>query len=300
MYLIILMHALFGSSIPISKVLLNFSTPIFLAGIRMVVAGVLLLGYKYLRAYTDLYINKKHLWLYLQIIVVGVYLKYVLRYWSLNYMSSGKLAFLLNIGPFVAALFSYYAFNERLSFKQWLGLIIGFVGIIPMLLTTSTAEQLLGEIAFISWPELVLFIAVACHCYGMIVSRKLIKDNNHSPVMVNGVRMLGGGLLALPTAFIIEGFMPVNNVPLFIGWLAVLILISNIICHNLYLNLLKYYTVTFISLTDCLSPLFSALYGWLFLHEVITWHYYVSGIIIFLGLYLFYQDELRSVSTISP
>ncbi len=290
------MHALFGSSIPISKVLLNFSTPIFLAGIRMVVAGVLLLGYKYLRTYTDLYINKKHLWLYLQIIVVGVYLKYVLRYWSLNYMSSGKLAFLLNIGPFVAALFSYYAFNERLSLKQWLGLIIGFVGIIPMLLTTSTAEQLLGEIAFISWPELILFIAVACHCYGMIVSRKLIKDNNHSPVMVNGVRMLGGGLLALPTAFLIEGVAPVNNIPLFVGWLAVLILVSNIICHNLYLNLLKYYTVTFISLTDFLSPLFSALYGWLFLHEVITWHYYVSGIIIFLGLYLFYQDELRSIS----
>ncbi len=261
----------------------------------MVVAGTLLLTYKYVRAKTFFVLNKNHLWLYLQIIFFGVYLKYVLRYWSLTYMSSGKMAFLLNIGPFVAALFSYCAFSQKLSAKQWLGLIIGFVGIVPILLTTSTPEQLLGEIAFISWPELVLLIAVGCHCYGMIVAQKLVRDNNHSPVMINGVRMLGGGLLALLTAFLVEGFMPVNNLPLFASWLALLILMSNIICHNLYLYLLKFYTVTFIAFTDFLSPFFSAFYGWLFLDEVITWHYYASGLIVFLGLYLFYQDELTHI-----
>ncbi len=48
-----------------------------------------------------------------------------------------------------------------------------------------------------------------------------------------------------------------------------------------------------------LSPLFTALYGWILLGEMVSWHFYVSCIVVFIGLYLFYQEELQeTVSTI--
>ena len=43
---------------------------------------------------------------------------------------------------------------------------------------------------------------------------------------------------------------------------------------------------------DQVSPLFSALYGWGLLHETITWHFFASGAIVLVGLYLFHKDEL--------
>ncbi len=291
---IIALHALFGSSIPISKKLLGFVSPVFLTGIRMSIAGFLLVGFNLLRKKRIDKIPKQMWWQYAQIVFVGVYLKYILRSWALACMPAVKLVFLLNVAPFVAAFLSYLVFRETLTRIQWIGLCIGILGSLPILLTSSYSEQAIGEMFFISWPECFVFLSIVAHCYGLIVSRTLIRDNNHSVSLTNGVRMLGGGLLALVTAFFIEDTSIHNMVP-FLGWLGLLIIISNVICHNLYLRLLKHYTVTFVSFSDFLSPLFAALYSWLLLHETITWHYVLSGGIVLLGLYLFHSDELKAM-----
>ncbi len=292
---IVLLHALFGTSIPISKKLLSFASPIFLIGIRMTIAGFLLFIIHFVRKRGFLTIHKRFWWQYVQIIVIGVYIKYILRSWGLAYMPATKMAFLLNLSPFVSALFSYIAFQEILTRRQWIGLCIGMLGSIPLLITSSATEYLKGEMFYVSWPELAIFGAIIAHCYGLIISRTLIRDNNHSASLTNGVRMFGGGVLALLTAFCFES-LHISNVGQFVGWLAILILISNIICHNLYLRLLKYYTVTFVSFADFLSPLFIALYSRLFLKEVITWNYIASGVLVFGGLYIFYMDEEHVVS----
>ncbi len=299
MFSVIAMDALFGLSLPISKILLQYAPPFFLSGIRMFIAGIILLAFNYFRGSSKTKANTQlktaHIYLYAQIIFFGVYLKYILRYWGLSHMSSIKLSFLLNMSPFMAAFFSYLAFSEKLTKKQWIGILIGFLGLIPVLLVKSGGEATWGELFFISWPEIAIIAAVASHCYGMIIARKLIKHNNYSSSMTNGIRMFGGGVLALLTAFMFEGFFPVTDVVPFAGWLALLLVLSNIICHNMYLQLLRKYSVTFLSFTDFLIPLFTAFYGWAFLHEAITWHYVVSTPLVFAGLYLFYQDELGSI-----
>jgi drug/metabolite transporter (DMT)-like permease len=61
----------------------------------------------------------------------------------------------------------------------------------------------------------------------------------------------------------------------------------------LYGYLLKKYTATFLAFAGFLGPLFSAFYGWLFLSEVITWHFYLSAVLVFAGLYMFYKHELE-------
>jgi drug/metabolite transporter (DMT)-like permease len=75
-----------------------------------------------------------------------------------------------------------------------------------------------------------------------------------------------------------------------------MVFISNILCHNIYAGLLRKYSATFMSFTSFLSPIFAAFYGWAFFQEEITWHFYVSIAIVLVGLYLFYQDELKKKS----
>lgn len=222
-----------------------------------------------------------------------MYTAYIFRFWGLQHLTSSKTALLFNSSPFFTAMYSYIFFNEKMTIKQWIGLVIGFLGLIPILLTTSLAEQVYGEFFYLSWPEVAILVAVSLHSYGWIVVRKLIRNKDHSPSMVNGICMLFGGILALLTTPFIEKLQPIDNLSSFIGWLSYVIIVSNIICHNLYGYLLKHYSATFLSFCGFVVPIFAGLYGWGFLHEKITWHFYLSCFIVFIGLYLFYQDELK-------
>lgn len=294
MILLILWQALWAASIPLSKILLSYSPPIFLAGIRMASAGVLLLGYHYLIKRDKIALPQADWWLYLQVIFFGIYAKYILRYIGLSSMSSVKFAFMLNITPFCVALGSYLVFQERVLYRQWIGLMIGFIGFIPILLTNTVSN------AFITWADCAVIAEMAAHSYSVILLRKLVRDKGHTSSMTNGIRMFGGGILALMTSWYTESTLSVQGGSNFFIGLALLIILSNIICHNWHLFLLKKYSATFLTFTDFLSPLFVSLYGWIFFHEVMTWHYAVSAVCVVIGLYLFYYDELSKQNEKKP
>jgi drug/metabolite transporter (DMT)-like permease len=298
MFFIFILQAFWASSIPISKVLLGLMSPIFLAGIRMSIAGSFLLGYYYLYMRQHFTLTHKHWFAYAQIIFFGIYLKYLFRYWGLSHLPTAKMAFITNITPFLVALFSYLFLKEKLSKIQWLGLCIGFMGLMPVLLAKGSSMTLWGQHTTISWPEFAILAECGAHGYALVLMRNMVKNLGYSSGMANGIRMFGGGVLALITAYFVEGTAPLQCCDLlpFIGWLTILILLSNVICNNFYVYLMKYYTATFLSFTDFLSPIFVGIYGWFFLHETITWHYFASGGIVFAGLYLFYQHELSMTS----
>jgi drug/metabolite transporter (DMT)-like permease len=295
MTLIVLLYALFGSSFPMCKVLLNYTTPLFLLASRLLLAGPLLLLYQYIWGRHAFKVEKGHIWYFLQIIVLGMYFNYLFRFWALVDLPSWKVSFLFNASPFFSALYSYIFFKEKMTRIQIIGLLIGCIGLIPILMTTSLAEQSFGEIFFISYEELLVLAAVALHSYCWILIRILVRTHAYTPMMINGVGMTMGGLLALATSFYYEGSFPVTDSMKFIQWLSIIVLVSNILCHNLYAHLLRFYSATFMSFAGFLSPLFSALYGWGLLQETITWHFFISCIIVFIGLYLFHKDELTKM-----
>ena len=139
--LIILMYALFSTSFSAGKILMQYTSPIFLVGVRFFLAGAILLFYQFVWAKKRIHIKKSQLWLYAQIIIFGIYAAYVLRFFGLKYLTSSKTAFLFNSSPFFTALYSYAFFNDRMTKKQWLGLIIGFIGLIPILLVSILLSQ---------------------------------------------------------------------------------------------------------------------------------------------------------------
>jgi drug/metabolite transporter (DMT)-like permease len=111
--------------------------------------------------------------------------------------------------------------------------------------------------------------------------------------MINGFSMFVGGCLAFATSLLFEGPQTMADPGSLISWLAIVIIISNIVCHNLYAHLLRKYSATFLSFAGFLGPLFSAFYSWVFLSEKITWHFFASASIVFIGLFLFYRHEFE-------
>jgi drug/metabolite transporter (DMT)-like permease len=177
-----------------------------------------------------------------------------------------------------------------------LGLLVGFSGFIPILLTQTVSEESTGQLFFLSWAEIAVICAAVCSVYGWILLRQLVKENGYSPLMANGLSMLMGGGMALMHSAAVENWnpVPVSSYIPFFECAILLIIISNLIAYNLYGFLLKKYTATFMSFAGFTTPLFTALFGWFFLGETVTWPFYLSAGIVFSGLLVFYQEELKT------
>jgi len=296
MFPVILLYALFASVFTIAKTGLDYAQPLFLVGSRMLMAGIIMLTYQFFCNRKEFTFNKAHFWRVFRLALFNIYLTNVFEFWGLKYLTSFKTCFIYSLSPFVSAILSYFMFADKMSFKKVMGLVIGFIGFLPILMYgSSSAEEQTGRFFFLSWAEIAVIFAAISSVYGWILLKQLVQENGYSPFMANGLSMVIGGTMALTHSLFVETWapLPITQVFPFLECALLLILVSNLICYNLYGYLLKHYSATFISFAGFTTPFFTALFGWFFLGEVVTWPFYVSATIVLTGLYTFYQEELR-------
>lgn len=290
MFLILLMQLLYGCTFTISKILISFAPPMFVIGIRMTLAGGLLtmlalLFNKYRQRFDSLS------WIYLlQVSFFGICLPYLLRYWALQYLPVIKTAIIYNTAPFGSFIFSYFLLNEKSTLRKWLGLCIGFLAIIPVLI----AGRDLGAQAFwfLSWPEIAMLAAVMSFSYGWVIMKKLITRTKASPFSINGISMFLGGICALLASSALETNQSIQNPSQFFLWLSLIILITNVICYNLYAYLLTRYSATLLSLAGLMAPVSAAVTSWYWFGEKLTLDIVASAILVLIGFVVFYYEEL--------
>jgi len=312
MILVCFLYMLFASTFIFGKLALSYCDPLFFIGVRMIIGGSLLLGYQYFFNRKQWKFSLRNSGLYSQIILFHIFCAFVLEFWALKYVTASKACLIYNLSPFLTALYAYLFFSERLNTKKWLGLAVGFGGLLPVLLAPSLIEDQVGGVFNISWPEMALLGAVASSAYGWIVMKKLL-HKQYSFIMVNGIGMFGGGILAFVSSLLIEGtptlkmpevknfldtaiqniFSSYAPVVLLMIYMAILIVIANIICYNIYGYLLSRYSPTFLSFAGFTTPLFAALFDWMLMGEIISWPFVISVMLTFWGLYIFYLQEIK-------
>ncbi len=295
-FLIVAMYAVWSSVFSLGKLALTFSSPIFLTGFRMMLAAILLLGYLAIRKRSQFKMEKKQ-WISLFLLgFFSVYLTNICEFWGLQHLSAAKACFIYSLSPFFAAFFSYIYFKEKMNRKKWIGLGIGFIGILPVLFTQTGSEELF-QTNFLSLPTLSVMAAVLFSVYGWILLRVNLKNTEISPLMANGISMLFGGALALIHSFFADTWSPIpiqaGHSGEVIRGVIIMTGLFNIVCYNLYGLMLRKYTATFLSFMGLLSPIFASLNGWLFLGEPLSWTIFLSTFIVSSGLSLVYYAELK-------
>ena len=243
MFFVVLLYTLFASVFVIGKTGLEYTTPLFLVGTRMFLAGLILLAYQMFFKSGGLNIQKKHLWRFILLAFFNIYITNVCEFWGLRYLTSAKTCFIYSLSPFVAAILSYLILGELMTKKRWQGLIVGFLGFIPVMITSSATEELTGQLFVFSWAELAVVTAACTSVYGWILLRQLVSENNYSPLAANGISMTLGGAMALVHSLCSETWdpVPVTQFVPFLECAFALLIISNLICYNLYGWLLKRY-----------------------------------------------------------
>ena len=183
-----------------------------------------------------------------------------------------------------------------MSKKKCLGLLLGFIGFLPILWRQTKGEVSLSSIGFLSTAELSVILAAAATVVGWTVFRQLVAANV-STVSANAYSMLLGGFFSLVHSFAVESWQPL---PVYGSWTIFwqttlwMILVSSLICYNLYGYLLKRFSVTFLSFTGFIIPFLVALFSWVYLGETVTSSFFFSGVIVLLALSLFYYEEIKT------
>lgn len=294
---LILLYGLWASIFPYNKLLLSISSPLFLTGTRMTIAGLLLLGFLFIWKRSSLLVSGKNFITISLLAIIGIYSTNVLEASGLKYLPAAKTCFIYSLSPFFAAILSYIDGKEKITFKKWLGLFIGFLGFLPVLFIQAKGDTNYRQYNLFGVPELSVIGAAFCSVYGWILLRKIVKNGATSPLVANGLSMLIGGILAILHSRLSDNWTPIpvtaGKIGTFLSGTFGIIIISNVICYNLYGYMLRRFTATFISFAGLLSPIFSSIISWFVLGETLNPILIGSTFIIASGLWVIYREELR-------
>lgn len=296
MWQVFLMYALFGSIFSVGKIGIAASQPYFLTGMRMFLAGGLMLGYLYWRFPQSIKIDKSDWLLFFLIAFFNVFITNAFEFWGLQYMSAGKTCLIYSLSPFAAAVIAYFFGTETMTGKKWMGLAVGMLAFCPLMLGPWLAKETNEVSSMELLAEGALTISAITAVIGWTFVKKLTVDKNVSHMLVNAVSFLLAGGMCLVTSLAIESWdpVPVFSWPNFTWSLVYIVIIHNLICYTIYASSLQHFSVTFMAFAGLSNPLFAACFGWIFLGEVMSLAFWLAFVGIIFGLYLFYSEEKAS------
>ena len=199
----LLPFALWGTAMAAMRPLLDGASPPLVAALRILPAGLALLGVAALMGRSLAVAAEDRPWLLLFALVDATLFQGLLTR-GLAETGAGLGSVLIDSQPLLVALLARVLFAEAINPVGWLGLLIGLVGILclglpPALLRHWWLEgpRVLGEPAW-SHGELWMLGAAAAMAVGTVLSRYACRRSD--PLVVTGWHLLLGGIPLLVLA----------------------------------------------------------------------------------------------------
>jgi drug/metabolite transporter (DMT)-like permease len=301
MILIILLNVLYALMYTFSKFSLFISQPIFTTGVKVFLGGLFsLLVYVFYHDNVDFLDNFTfyNIGLIILISIFNVYFCNVLEIFALQHELVGKIAFMYNLCPFVTVLFSYIFFSHHITYKQWIGLGLGFLGFVSLFLENYAGASLTAYDIGISFSQIAIVGAVVSSVIGYAGIKVLLEKSSLSIFFINGITLCLGGILCCIHSFLteVEPFIFENFFLDFIKITLLMAVIKYVIAFNLNLFLLKKYSLNLLSFFGFTASFFGAFFGYLFFGEIMSIYNIISGVLVLIGLIMFYQEELKQES----
>lgn len=292
MFLVLILYAILAFIFPLAQMAVYAAHPLLVIGVRMMLAGSMLVGYCFLHKGMWKKIVPEDRSLFFAVALFHIYIAFVPEFWALQYISALKTTILYASTPFITAFLEYIVYGARFTLKQIMGIVCGAIGMGIIILNPDTpCSIVLHECTYPYLPEIALMFAIISAAYAWFLIKRLMYKG-YSLLAINGTAMLGGGAMSLLTMPLVQITLSsaVYDMTTFIWTTLALIFISNGIFYNLYGYLLRTYSLTFLSLAGFLSPVFGALYAWFIFHQSIQISYLFAGLFIVLGLFLYYRS----------
>ena len=280
--LLILLAIIWGSSFFNIKIATYSYDPITLALVRVIFASVpLLLLCKFSGIKIEAF-GKNWNW-YAIIGLCNIAIPFVLIAIGTAKINSYLAAILMSTTPLSGSILAHlFTKDEKLSFLKFLGVLVGFSGIILLFFdkVIINAENYLYA--------LITILGSTFYCIGGLLTLKLRNKKNEN---VTTSTTLWSVIFLLPFSLIIES--PWESKPSLISTLSLLYLgvIATGFAWLIRFRILTVNGLVFQTQVAYLIPIFGIIFGYFLMDETITWRVLVSLVIILLGIFIFKKNN---------
>lgn len=269
--LLISLAAIWGSAFMFIKISAVEFGPILLVTLRLLIAGLVFMPLL-LKKQNRLQF-KPYLPSILIIAVVSNALPFTLFAFASLGATSNMLGILNGTTAFLTTFIAYFWLKEFISSKQIVGLFLGFIGVVILVNPANGSSTILAS--------LCALVGSLCYAFNGNYLQKYHQNSNK--IVLIGWSMLFGGLLMLPLAvFNLPNQMPNFNSFLALLWLAV---VSTGIGYLAYVRLIDRIGAVKTSTLTYLLPVFSIIWGAIFLNENITLIIFGGFMFVMMGMY---------------
>jgi drug/metabolite transporter (DMT)-like permease len=289
---------LWGTAMVAMKGVIPNTTPLFMAGVRLVPAGVLVLVAATMMGRPQPKSWAAWLWISLFALVDGALFQGFLAE-GLVRTGAGLGSVMIDSQPLAVALLSGLLFGEVIGLWGWLGLGIGVLGIsligLPdqWILSLFQGGSLTLDISLqqlFQSGEWLMLLASLSMAVGTVMIRYVTRYAD--PVMATGWHMIIGGLPLFGLSGIWESQQWVN-IDLS-GWAALTYstIFGSAIAYGLFFYFASRGNLTSLSSLTFLTPVFALLFGNWFLSEVLSPLQWVGVSLTLVSIYLINQREV--------
>ncbi len=280
---LILLSAIWGASFIFLKIIAPAIGPITTTFLRLFIAGLFfLVYYKATNTKTNI---KEHIKIIAIIGLINTAIPFTLYAVAALYIPAGISAIINSMSPMFGMIFSIFLLKKSATLRGFLGILFGISGV--ALITGGGAISLSIESLYG-----IASCLIAAMCYGLssVIINRYAKDIK--PVVMAGYSQLFASLYLVP-------LLPFQNVALKINsTIIIATLILGLVCsafaYLIYYNLVveigptKTLTVTF------LIPIFSIIWGMIFLKEQVFTNTIIGMLIVLVGTRLVLTQKQRS------
>lgn len=276
--LMAVLAAIWGASYLFIKIIVGELGPMTLNVARCLVGALVLWAVVGLRRVT--LPRSPVVWARLALVgAVGIALPFSAIAWGTQHIPSGMSAILAAAMPIFTYLLVLLSGEERLSARRALGMLVGFGGIIVLML-----PQLNGAgSALALWGELAIVAAAISYAISITYVRR--KLNGLPSILISTGQVSWAMVFFVPLA-LIEG-LPQQMPSLTAGAsLLALGVLGTGVAYLIYYRLLHDVGTTATSLVSYLIPAVSVFWGWVILHERLHWTAFVALALVLGGMAL--------------
>jgi len=210
--------------------------------------------------------------------VLSMALPFFLLSWGQLYVASGFAGVTMAAVPLLVLPLAHFLIpGEQLTPRKTLGFVIGFAGVIVLIGLDAFKSSGLGlePVA-----RLACFGAAACYAFGGIITKRAPKVD---PFAFAAAATMLAAIIIVPAAVALEGFpkefttKPLISI-IFLG------VVPTAIANLLLVSVIRSAGPSFLSLVNYQVPIWSVIFGSLFLAEVLPARTFVALGLIMLGL----------------
>ncbi|MDB9536719.1 DMT family transporter [Dolichospermum planctonicum CS-1226] len=288
---------LWGTAMVAMKGVIPHTAPLFMAGVRLIPAGVLIL---IVTAFMGKPVPKSWLawlWIIIFALVDGTLFQGFLAE-GLVRTNAGLGSVMIDSQPLAVALLSLWLFKEHIGLWGWLGLGLGITGISLIGLPEEWIFHLLDSGVTITpdnWQdlfnsgELLMLLAALSMAVGTVLIRFVCQYAD--PVMATGWHMIIGGLPLWGMSSVLEAQQWQNLVLSDWIFLSYATVFGSAIAYGLFFYFASSGNLTSLSSLTFLTPIFALIFGYIFLSEVLTIIQWLGVILTLISIYLINQRE---------